>query len=258
MKNIDKFFSSIVIYDCGLTKQRLGRNEDGGYVVLNELCQGTNTLYSFGAGDDVSFEVDFIGRFPEAKVKVSDPNVRGLPKGIPEFTFDRYGIGEGYGTLTGVAPNSILKMDIEWNEWSAFLMLSHEELKKFTQVIAEFHIITLNDRVKGKSPYFTSFYGDVIKKVNEQLFRTYSSVMSKLSEDFYLFHAHANNSLPPEWYDGYCFPPLIEMSFVRKDLIFQPKVADISLPVEGIDYPNKKDRPDIVGWYPFERKANHG
>ncbi len=39
---------------------RIGRNEDGGYVVDFEIIKKCNTLITFGLGPDWSFELDYI------------------------------------------------------------------------------------------------------------------------------------------------------------------------------------------------------
>ena len=47
------------IYDVSDKKQRIGRDFDGGYVVLDNLSKATEVVYSFGVGDDVSFDSHF-------------------------------------------------------------------------------------------------------------------------------------------------------------------------------------------------------
>ena len=76
--------------------------------------------------------------------------------------------------------------------------------------------------------------------------------MCKLLDLFYIFHIHANNSLPKMSVNGHSFPPLLEISFIRKDLISSiPKLSQEKYPIKGIDYPNKNDRSDIEKVYPF-------
>ena len=43
-------------------KIRLGRNHDGGYVLIDE--GNFDKLYSYGIGDDISFETAFVNRSP--------------------------------------------------------------------------------------------------------------------------------------------------------------------------------------------------
>ena len=76
-------------------------------------------------------------------------------------------------------------------------------------------------------------------------------MLRRLNEFFFLFHIHANNSLPKVNLGGQTFPPLLELSWVRKDLARYRRVTQEKYPIKGIDYPNKNDRPDIEKVYPF-------
>jgi len=248
MSYIDRFFDQIVIHDCDLTKIRIGPKGDGGYVALEELCAKTDTLFSFGIGDDVRFELDFVNRFPNVNVILFDPTIDALPETHERFTFYKQGIAGGHEKPLGIPrrAHSILKVDVEWNEWDALINIPLLALLNYNQLIIEFHIVHAEPR-EGLSPYFEGFYRDIFNKdINERLFRMYYAALKRLSEYFYIFHAHPNNSLPSVTCGGYIFPPLVELSFVRKDLvniIVTPSVS--TFPVKGLDFPNKIDRPDI-------------
>jgi hypothetical protein len=54
---------------------RLGRAFDGGYVVNERAVRQTRYLMSFGINDDWSFEADFRGRVPAAKLLCFDHSV---------------------------------------------------------------------------------------------------------------------------------------------------------------------------------------
>ncbi len=54
------------------SKVRLGKNSDGGYVLLREQVEATTTLLSFGVATDWSFEEDFFRRRPGLKVLMFD------------------------------------------------------------------------------------------------------------------------------------------------------------------------------------------
>jgi len=65
-----------------------------------------------------------------------------------------------------------------------------------------------------------------------------------------VFHIHVNNSIPCNIVDNELIPPLIEMSLVNKNLIEKPTLSTSHFPIDGLDYPNKTDRPDIthIAW----------
>jgi hypothetical protein len=73
---------------------RLGREKDGGYIVLRDIILRTKNLVSFGLGYDLSFEVDFHKLNPSAGVVVYDhtisvPNIQNIIKQFVRLVFFR-------------------------------------------------------------------------------------------------------------------------------------------------------------------------
>ena len=62
MKEIQKFLKEIKVYDCNLTKVRVGNESDGGYVALKELCEKTNIVYT-----------DLVRLFTNNDVNINNP-----------------------------------------------------------------------------------------------------------------------------------------------------------------------------------------
>ena len=135
-------------------------------------------------------------------------------------------------------------MDIEWCEWNIFRYMPHNVLTDFDQILCEFHLIPMNYMDKH-SPYFTGFHKDVYSKVNKMLFKRYSLILQRLQEEYYIFHVHINNSIPCNYVGTEEIPPLVELSMVNKSLVDNPILCVDKFPIEGLDYPNKTDRPDI-------------
>src|SRR5512135_288181 len=94
--NVGKFLESIQVYDCGMTKVRIGNRNDGGYVAYRELCERSRTVYSVGIGTDVGFELDWAERFLDCHFELFDPTIERLPQEHERFTFHRRGLGAGY------------------------------------------------------------------------------------------------------------------------------------------------------------------
>jgi hypothetical protein len=254
MKHIKKFVKEIKVYDTELTKFRIGNPCDGGYVVLKEIAEQTKDCYSFGIGEDIGFEIDFFNLFPGTSFYLFDPTITSIPKSPKGFNyiFTNIGIGNGYGTCNmETQKESLLKVDIEWNEWDAFFHMPYSQLKKFSQILVEFHIVHAEPK-QGLTPYFRDFYNSVYKHVNDEIFIRYMAVLNKLNTFFYCYHIHANNSLPITDMDGHMIPPLLEMSFVRKDLVIKAEPTKESFPIEGLDFPNKVDRSDIYNYFPIK------
>ena len=136
----------------------------------------------------------------------------------------------------------MLKIDIEYNEWFYFKETS--ELKEFNQILIELHIIKIDDKQK-LSKYFFQFYKDVYSKINNDLFEIYYQVLSNILKTHTIIHLHGNNSLPKAILHKHEFPPLLELTLVRTDLIKEKQLTKERFPVKGLDYPNKTDRPDF-------------
>jgi hypothetical protein len=235
-----------------MTPMRLGPAHDGGYILLAEPCSMATEFYSFGVGNDVGFELDYVSRFPLNTVHLFDPTIDHLPQEHRNFRFQKRGIGMGNDPLTAVVPDAILKMDVEGHEWQAFATMPRSTLKTFSQMVIEFHILHVEPRA-GLTPYFHGLYASFTDTVNVGVFEAYRDVMRKISEFFYCYHLHANNSLPLVTVDGVRFPPLLEMSFIRHDLASQMQPTTKTFPVPGLDAPNKTDRSDPDAYYPFRR-----
>lgn len=251
MSNIKKALSMVQVYDVPMTKIRIGNQHDGGYVALKELCDKTSTVYSFGVGNDVGFELEWINLYPNSKIQLFDPFIDKPPIEHKRFTLHKLGLGLKYKPIKDVASNSLLKMDIEGDEWGAFQIFDEKEVRKFNQLLVEFHWIHV-EPPNNLSPYFYQIYNEYTAKINEDLFANYHNVLQWLSNWFIIFHIHANNSLPVVCVDGYWFPPLLEISFVRRDLVGKSVKKYLGhFPVAGIDLPNKTNRPDIFDYYPM-------
>lgn len=238
------FLEEIKVYDIpGLTKTRFGYHGDGGYIVLGELCEKVPMLYSFGVGKDVSFERVFAGLM-ECPIHLYDHTIEMPTESNPNFVFHCVKASPECFRDNSIEFNSMLKMDIEWDEWEFFRNLRETDMRKFSQIIMEFHIVHAEPR-SGLTSYFHEFYQHAFDEINEQLFSFYANVLKKVTSFFYCFHIHANNSLPLISVGGKSFPPLIEMSFVREDLAGEVKPTEQSFPIIGLDFPNKGGRPDL-------------
>lgn len=255
---------AIKIYDTEYTKIRLGNSKDGGYVVLKELSKKTNVLYSYGIDNDISFELNYAKVCPELKARLFDHTIIEPPKLPKNFTFLKEGISsykennldtlqnhlEKYNDIN--VSNKTLKLDIEWNEWSVFENIPIDILDGFDQILCEFHnvFVTYNDT---HTPYFTQFYKNIYQNINNSLNEKYEKVLEKICNKFIIFHAHINNSLDLVELNGIQIPPLLEVSFVNKKHVKSLELSNAIFPIEGLDYPNKPYKKDILN-FPWNKK----
>lgn len=257
---VGEFFNRIDVVDChGLTKTRVGGPNDGGYILLDEIYENTDRVLTLGVGDDVSFELDSTNRFPGIeRYTLCDPTIFKLPVAHEKFTHLRKYAHQIYPEIfLDHNGHSLLKCDIECWEWEFLSKINEKDLDRFSQILIELHIFHVEYNGNGKSPYFHMIYEEYIENLNVDIFKKYNKVLDKLLSNFYIFHIHANNSLPLTTFDAWTFPPLLELSLVRKDLVNDTSQTKTTFPSQ-IDRPNKTDRPDIEDYYPIVGWRNNG
>ena len=247
------------IHNVEHEKTRLGPLRDGGYVLPKDLLKQIDLLMVFGVSNDVDFELDYIEKYPETKVYLYDHTIESLPKVHANFRYKKVGIGprqeKDLNTLVHfleeVDPSNkcrkMLKLDIEFNEWEVIENSPQEVFSQFDLIVIELHLAFV-EYLGKHSPYFSSFFETVYGKINRDLACKYIGSIEKLQTTHLVSHAHVNNSLPSIDID--CggglekLPQLVELTLVRRDLVPNAYKADIFVPIKGVDYPNKPDRPD--------------
>ena len=250
------FLDTIKIYDTPYTRIRYGVNADGGYVALKEISESCELLYSYGVSYDISFEIDFFQKNPHSKVRLFDHTIIEIPEMPTDFVFLSEGISseksDKLNTLknhlslfedTNVK-NKILKMDIEWNEWEVFEKMDDDTLSSFDQILCEFHLTPVSYK-DNHTPYFTEYHESVYNKINKILYDRYAKILTRIQNFYYIYHVHANNSLPAINFNGESVPQLLEVSMVNKKHVKEPHLSDSKFPIEGLDYPNKPWKNDV-------------
>lgn len=234
-------------YDIS-NKIRVGNNYDGGYVIPNNItfCK----LYSFGISNDMSFDEDFVNRF-NVPAFLFDPTISKLPndKCDEKITFSKIGLYSSNSSkmignimcevkdLNTLLENEndnniILKIDVEGDEFSSLLATSENTLKKCCCIVVEFHWLT-----------------------NDNNLKLHIECLQKINKLFYPIHIHINNHSPVILKDDfYHVPDVIEVTYIRKDLIKDQdlKLSDYNFPTI-LDKPNHGFYPDIkLNFYPFQ------
>lgn len=233
------FFTYLTVYKSPFIKERIGRENDGGYIV----CCIPNIKYDFfisgGICDDISFEEEFCKKYKDLVCYAYDGTIPKLSEHLhishvqknigeretPECT-NLHIILSSYSTI-------FVKMDIEGGEWSWIHSLSESHLQSIAQLCIEFH---------------------------GPLLPAYIDIFEKLSKTHTLLHIHANNSNPCEEYETShleAFHPITKIPFVfectyvsniyLKDTILEKNTDPVPSPM---DQPNLKKYPDIELNYP--------
>jgi hypothetical protein len=68
-----EFINQFKVYDLGVDKIRVGRDQDGGYIFANKDLEEINTVYSFGVDCEMGMESHFHEINPTAKINMYDP-----------------------------------------------------------------------------------------------------------------------------------------------------------------------------------------
>jgi hypothetical protein len=218
-------------------KQRLGNNEDGGYIIA--LLNGNYDFYiSAGVSTEESFSRDFINLYNMNKINCAafDGTIKQYPVGYTEnIYFYKKNISNIRSNTTANLSyfmnnyNDIfLKMDIESSEYLWILSLNENQLKKFKQIVIEFHGINDNN-----------WNTKLTDKIN---------CFEKLSNTHYAVHIHGNNH--GDITDN--IPDTVEITYVRKCQINNPQLNTIPLPIANLDFPNDPNKPDYnLNFPPF-------
>ncbi len=220
----------LIPYDIfGFTGTRVGPKNDGGYIVPEQIINNTKVAYTYGVGNDVRFELDFVRRNP-VTVHLYDHTITDLPESCRQFVFHKCGLADTKGECVDTFTNHLaanqdndgvfLKIDVEGAEWPA---LAVSDLSSVICLVVEFHF----------------WYGltDLVR-----------SVLAKLNGEFTLWHVHGNN-YDAEMTDGALrVPRVLEATYVHNRFVASKSLKS-QLP-GSLDSPNRSDVSDhVLDWY---------
>jgi hypothetical protein len=117
-------------------------------------------------------------------------------------------------------------MDIEGGEYPWLESLNETDLQHYKQITMEFHGI--ND---------DSWNASHQTKVN---------CLKKLANTHYLIHVHGNNWAGAAHVNNSLVPDVIELTYIRKDVLSYPFFNTTALPIENIDFKNNVNNPEII------------
>ena len=203
---------------------RLGKINDGGYLVNKQDVMNSNNLLSLGIGEDWSFEKDFVS-LNDCKLGAYDSSLNQTRMLNNKTLLDSYNtfftgkkfhveknIGVSINDLTldevSLENNTFLKCDIEGAEYEILYDVI-KNTKLYTGMVMEFH---------------------GINKPNN--FHNLINFISKV--DHKLIHIHINNYFYYKTNDG-CVPDIMELTFSSS--------SNVSLE-RNITLPNKLDMPN--------------
>ncbi len=204
-------FKLLMPFDSeGIEKIRIGGKNDGGYVMVNPGHNGT--AFSFGVSNYSPWDLEMAER--GFQVYQFDGTIDAPTEQHENLIFSKLNITgneipeDGTINLKGIlnkfnlhdSKDIVLQIDIEGYEWEFFDSISDEDLKRFSQIIVEFHGMLDFSKLE--------FYTKIFEKLNKY----HQSV-----------HFHYNNCGGILLINNFIISSLFEVSFLRKDNIeFQP------------------------------------
>lgn len=221
----------LTVYTSPYNKIRLGKDNDGGYII----CDIPNIEYSIflsaGIGNDISFEEDFCKKYNNLKcyaydgtinnIKINDKNIQFIKKNISPNETDK--TTNMYNYINN-NENIFLKMDIEGAEVDWLNSLSDEQLNKFSQIVIEFH-----------NPF---------TEKEQKMF-------NKLCENHYLVHFHPNNCCGVNEYKGIKIPVVFECTYLhKKHFTDNPLLNKMKIP-SSLDMKNTNNEEIYINYPPF-------
>ncbi|HEX8360058.1 MAG TPA: hypothetical protein VF613_08125 [Longimicrobium sp.] len=263
---------------------RLGRDNDGGYVVSERVCAATRTILALGISTDWSFESAFHARNPAVRVIGVDGSVsaqvfrRGakarlaaalralsrlryremrfeiaecrellrLARGLEDFFGQNGRFCERFITASE-SPRSIT--------WQSLIAEIPAEVRDVGGVFVKMDIEgaeyeVLPEVLRDAS----SLSGMVIEFHDCDLhWDAFADLMDRAMTDFVVVHVHGNNWRP--LIPGTAVPSTLEVTLLHRRLIGEEPASQASYPLAGLDQPCHPDRPDYT--LSFDQRQPH-
>lgn len=224
------------VYECPYPKFRVGKDNDGGYVIAS--LPGTYDLcLSGGVLDDVSFEEQFVTIYPVACYafdgtvdSIITTNIHFVKKNLAAETTDCTTNLREY--MVDVS-NVFLKLDIEGHEFRVLpAMIQRGDITKVKQLVLEMHTPADIHLAPG-------YYYGLTDITNETMF----DLMEALNATHTLVHFHANNAPPMQRIEDVDVPHVFELTFIRNDYVSDRRLNTEPFPTR-LDMKNMPDRPE--------------
>ena len=241
--------------------KRLGRNQDGGYVVSFNSAINSNYLISFGLGLDWSFELDYLEFNKKGKVLIYDHTINfktflyPFIKCLKRFLTFRKNIRDvrsrfnellNYFTFinkknVNYYRKKIDKVSSKKEESLKNILQKNPLIKKFILKVdiegSEFNIIDEIINFSNNIDMLIIEFHDLDKQE-----KRFHKEILKLINHFDIIHIHGNNHCN---LNNYGLPIAIELTLLNKSYNLEKIEEKISFPLRELDYPNNPELEDI-------------
>lgn len=221
----------LTVYKSPFTKLRLGKDNDGGYIIAEIPNINYTILLAGGILDDISFEEDFINKYSNIKSYAFDGTINNLPKENSNIIFIKKNIGfennehvTNIHDIININECIFVKMDIEGGEIPWIKSLSDEQMNKFEQIVMEFHRPFSDNEI------------DVFDKINK---------------NHYLIHFHGNNCCGVRNHNGVLIPNVFECTYLHKKYFTNIPELNKDLIPSNLDMKNIDNDEIYINYPPF-------
>jgi hypothetical protein len=226
--------SVLTVFKSPFEKKRLGKDNDGGYIIAEIPNIKYTTLLAGGIDDDISFEEDFLKKYAVDNAYAFDGTINKLPKENTQITFIKKNIGfsndnenTNLHNIIDVNECIFVKMDIEGGEIPWIKSLNDQQMNKFEQIVIEFHWPFSNAEI------------DVFNKINT---------------NHYLIHFHGNNCCGTINHNGVRIPNVFECTYLHKKYFTDPPELNKELIPSNLDMKNTRNDEIYIDYPPFVNK----
>lgn len=239
-----------LVYKTEYEKIRVGKDNDGGYVIAN-LPGEYDSLISGGISGDISFEQQFLDRFKTSSCYAFDGTINTLPASDNRITFIKKNLGTNnddnlcnLNEYLCQSKNIFMKIDIEGHEFRLFPAILPEHFSNIKQLVLEIH-----------TPADIQLYPDYFHGLGDIQNTHLISLMKLINKTHTLVHFHGNNGCKLQrFYNIIPFPHVFECTFIRNDFITDKVLNDEPFPT-SLDMKNVTHLPDFsFDHYPFCNK----
>jgi hypothetical protein len=210
------------VYKSEFSKKRIGRNNDGGYIICDIPDIEYDILISGGISDDTTFEDEFLELYPDIICYAYDGTIMKSPSTHSRFKWIKKNIGNTESAnmsnlhdLLNSNKSAFVKMDIEGYEIPWLESLSITQLENISQLTIEFH---------------------------RAFSQRESNIFKKLNQVFALVHLHGNN-YTSSLVNG--IPYYFECTYINKKLLTKPLEFNTDPLPSLLDQPNISSKPDL-------------
>ena len=231
-----KTLLSPIILKHNLLK-RYGSTFDGGYVIPKIAIEKSHFLISGGIETNNDFEIE-LAKLGMVGVQI-DNSIDSAPKVHKNLTFIRATLGkksefdlEKTISKYPIGKKGILKLDIEGAEYETLKNIN--DLGRFNAIIIEFH--------------------NMYRITDEGFWKGYKKLLKRLNRNFNVVYMNANNCCGFTIIGGIPIPNVVEITFIRKDLLKKKDYLVTQLNKTTFNNQNYSDRAplDISFFIPSE------